>query len=467
MYSFFSLATLGLLATHPVPAGDWGEVRASRKISDTAGGFTGGLAGGDWFGAAIAPIGDLDGDGTTELAIGAPFDDRGARYGGILWIAFLNPDETVRDQQPHGPGLDGWRPLGAESLFGHSVAPLGDLDGDGVPDVAVGAPTELSFDSGLVGLGLGEVWVLLLRSDGTAKSRHRIRLARTSPGHATPHPPGIDYAFFFGTSLANLGDLDHDGFPELAVGEPGSQDGACTGHWECGEVGAVWIVFLGPDGTAKRTQKISATEGGFTGSLHDFDRFGSAVAAIGDLDGDGVNDLAVGTPGDDFRNDSFNDSGAVYVLFLNADGTAKAHQKIDEVRGGFTGPIGDGDGFGTSVASLPPLDGDGVRELVVGATGDDDGGAGRGAAWILSLREDGTVRNHRKISAVSGVFPGPLDNFDNFGSAAAWLGDLDGDGRQELAVGATGDDDGGSGRGAAWILTLDDVPPWLRGHGRP
>ena len=81
-----------------------------------------------------------------------------------------------------------------------------------------------------------------------------------------------------------------------------------------------------------------------------------------------------------------------------------------------------------SVASLGDLDGDGVGDLAVGATGDDDGGVNRGAVWVLFLKKNGKVKSHQKISDTQGGFTGILDNGDWFGSSVASLGDLNGDG---------------------------------------
>ncbi len=128
--------------------------------------------------------------------------------------------------------------------------------------------------------------------------------------------------------------------------------------------------------------KISDTEGGFKGILDDTDRFGRSVAALGDLDGDRVDDLAVGAWRDD---DGGLDRGAVWVLFLNTDGTVKSHQKISDTQGGFTSILDDVDLFGISVAAPGDLDGDGVEDLAVGAPPDDDGGRDRGAVWVLFL----------------------------------------------------------------------------------
>jgi hypothetical protein len=262
----------------------------------------------------------------------------------------------------------------------------------------------------------------------------------------------LDDSDYFGWAAASLGDLDGDGVGDLAVGARWDDDGDS-------ECGAVWVLFLNPDGSVKSHQKISDTQGGFTGILDIGDYFGSSVASLGDLDGDGVTDLAVGaTRDDDGGNPPNANRGAVWVLFLNTDGTVKWHQKISDTEGGFTGTLHDGDWFGTSVASLGDLDGDSVGDLAVGARRDDDGGTNRGAVWVLFLNTDGTVKLDQKISDTEGGFTGILDDGDYFGTSAASLGDLDGDGVTDLAVGAKADGDGGTTRGAVWVLFRQVAP---------
>ena len=158
-----------------------------------------------------------------------------------------------------------------------------------------------------------------------------------------------------------------------------------------------------------------------TGTLDPFDIFGEAVAGLGDLDGDGIRDLAVGMRGDD---DGGSARGAVWVLFLNTDGTVKSHQKISDTQGGFTGTLNNEDIFGETVGNMGDLDGDGITDLVVGAAGDDDGGGDIGALWVLFLNTDGTVKSHQKISDTQGGFTGTLDNNDQFNRVES-VGDLD------------------------------------------
>jgi hypothetical protein len=199
-------------------------------------------------------------------------------------------------------------------------------------------------------------------------------------------------------------------------------------------------------------QKVSDTAGNFEGVLEDNDQFGSAVANIGDLEVDGVIDLAVGAPLDD---DGGTDRGAVWILFMNADGTVQFAQKISNTEGGFSGILEDNDQFGAAIANIGDLNNDLLPEIAVGAIGDDDGGVDRGAVWALLMNADSTVRFEQKISATNGNFNGGLDDDDHFGSSVTGLGDINGDGIFDIAAGAEQDDDGGSNRGAVWLMFME------------
>ncbi len=198
------------------------------------------------------------------------------------------------------------------------------------------------------------------------------------------------------------------------------------------------------DGKVKAFARVTAGLGGFAGPLAPGDRFGDATAAVGDLDGNGIQDVAVGAPGTD---DGGASRGAVWILFLGANGTVIGQQKISATAGGFAGTLADGDQLGTAVDAIGDLDGDGRDELAVGTEGEK--------LFVLFLSAGGTVTAAQEIAAGVGGFAGALDAGDRFGSSVGGLGDVDGDGIPDLAVGAPGDDDGGSNRGAAWVLFLD------------
>lgn len=333
-----------------------GTVSSKLKITQGIGGFTGILDGSDYFGVSLANLGDIDGDGNDDLAVGAYKDDDGGTDRGAVWILFLDGNGVVKGHQKISStagGLVG--PLADGEFFGTGVVGLGDVNGDGVRDL------------GAAGYNGGAAFVLFLNSNGTVAAERRID--GTNLGGVT----GLEAAFF-GATLGSPGDLDGNGVCDLVVGAPQDNDGG-PGR------GSVWVLFLDATGSVVQIQKISATSGGLPDVLDDGDFFGVAVAGTGDLDLDGVPDLVVGADGDD---DGASNAGAVWILSMHTDGTVKHTQKVSALEGGFTGTLAAGDVFGRSVACVE-IDGDCVPDLIVGAPNDEDGGIDTGAAWVCFL----------------------------------------------------------------------------------
>jgi len=430
-----SLALVAALALSSPALAQAGTVLSQVKIAPQSGGFGGGLDSFDHFGIGLAALGDLDGDGFGDLAVGATGDDDGGQDQGAVWVLRLDSIGQVlaRTKVREGGGGFGGD-LAPGDGFGAALARLGDLDGDGVTDLAVGAPG----DDG-AGTSSGAVWLLFLNSDGSVKSERRLG-ADALAGETGDQ---------LGSALAGLGDLDGDGTFELAVGAPGDDDGSTN-------LGAIWILSLDPAGTLVAQRKISATAGGFAGNLQGHALLGSALSALGDLDGDGTVDLAVGAPGSPF----VANNPVTWILFLNPDGTVRTEQEL---------PVVDS----AALAATGDLDGDGHTELAVGNRNDEDGGGPDlkaegcegpfmlGSVTILFLDADGTVKHTQKISETQGNLGEVIGCHAHFGSAVAGLGDQDGDGRPDLAVGAPEERRMFSllGTGAVWVLLLDGEPP--------
>lgn len=256
---------------------------------------------------------------------------------------------------------------------------------------------------------------------------------------------------------------------------------------------------FGPDGFVQ----IEEGSGGFFANIDNGDRFSRDHDVAGDINGDGILDLVVGARSDD---DGQTDAGAVYILFLNNDGTVQSNQKISMLEGGFTEVLSPSSFFGYGVAGIGDYDNDSIPDIAVSAPG-----PGSNALYIIHLNSNGTVKSYVKntgivaqgltaigdlnqdgridlvacdpssndggiqrgairiffldnnsqvitantvtISSTQGGFGGGLVNNDRFGGReVAMMGDLDNDGNQEMAVGAFMSD---GGKGAIWILSLD------------
>ena len=133
----------------------------------------------------------------------------------------------------------------------------------------------------------------------------------------------------------------------------------------------------------------------------------------------------------------------------------KSSQKIADNTGGFGVTLTNSDQFGNSLADIGDLDNDGVEDLAVGAFADNTGGADRGAVYVLLMNSNGTVKSSQKIADNTGGFSVTLTNMDEFGFSIAGSGDLNGDGVEDLVVGADLDDTGGTDRGAVYVLLLN------------
>ncbi len=314
-----------------------------------------GSVAGDEFGRSLAVIGDLDGDGVGDYAIGAPRADAYGRSNAGTVELRSGADGSLLRTHVGGSSHD-W--------LGASLAGPGDLDGDGVPDLVAGA-SNASGHSGAVLAWSSADGSLLWRIDG-----------------AQP----LDR---FGDTLAAVSDFDGDGVRDLLASAPGADSG---GLQNVGEVS----LLSGANGAVIRS---------WTGS-GDGDKLGSALAEVGDFDADGWPDFGLGAPFADHLRPNMGTvevrSGATGALITS-----------------FTGPSEEAR-FGHALAGLGDLDDDGVPELLVGAP---NAGLAPGVALVLS-GATGAVR-----------FQFTEGNGNAYGQRVESVGDLDQDGRGDFLIG--------------------------------
>lgn len=311
-------------------------------------------------------------------------------------------------------------------FFGRALANIGDIDKDGINDIAINCN---DFNK-----QIGVIIICFLNKNGSVKST--VEISEGKGGLPTDFTTSDTYGF--GISLAGIGDFDKDGVNDILVGSYRPTSGF---------QGEIFILYLIKNGTVKKYNRIGEGIGGFFGQLDKGDNFGASVCSIGDIDKDGIDDFAVGSFND---NKSGLATGAVWILFLKADGTVKSYKKLDR-NSTLLSSLHDDENFGKSATNFGDFDKDGINDIIVGSDRTSDGGYHRGSLRILYLNTDGSIKKVSKISSTSGNFNDSLINSAFFGSAVTSLGDLDGDSIVDITASAISYN---SHRGAIWNILL-------------
>lgn len=407
-----------------------------------AGAMAGSLEAGDEFGAALA-AGDFDGNGTMELAVGAPGEAIGSKDdAGVVTVVPIDAlglfDAASRAFAQSTAGIQGAAEAG--DRLGASLA-VGDFNGDGRDDLAAGVPGE---DIGSK-VDAGAVAVLYGSSGGISASGNDFFSQSTS---------GVDGAAEagdrFGEALA-AGDVDGDGFDDLIIGVPGEDIGSTV------DAGAIAVLYGTSQGlTTAGDRSIHQASPNIEGAGEADDRFGSALASA-DLDLDGYDDIVVGGPGEDVG--SAVDAGAIWVLPGSASGPRSDNDRvITQATSGVKGGAEAGDEFGAAVA-VGDVTGSVHEDVLVGVPGegigsDDDAGA---IAVLPGSSSGVTATGDLALHAASSGIPGAAEPGDRFGHALA-AGDLNGDEDADLVIG-TPEEDLGSAVDSGAILTVDPRSP--------
>ncbi len=340
-----------------------------------------GVSAGDNFGISVASAGDVNGDGYSDVIIGA--NGRSSNIG----AAYIFRGSSGIFSSTPAATLNG---ISVNDVFGSSVAGTGDVNGDSYSDVIVGA-SGVSSNRGAAYIFLG--------SNGVFS---------TSPAKTFN---GVSAGDYFGTSVACAGDVNGDGYSDVIVGAYGVSTFR----------GAAYI-FLGSGGV------ISSSPAAILNGITGFDAFGNSVACAGDVNGDGYSDVIVGAFG------VSSNRGAAYI-FLGSNGVFSS-TPVTTLNG-----ISVNDEFGRSVASVGDVNGDGFSDIIVGAEGVS---SYTGAAYIYHGSPNGlkTTNNWQVLEAQGGA---------NYGLSVTSAGDVNSDGFSDVIVGAYIYDQGFGDNGKAWL----------------
>lgn len=316
----------------------------------------------DLFGSSIASVGDVDGDGVSEIAVGAPQDQWRGWNAGLVTL-YSGADRRILWESPST--------ISQEKL-GTSLAGTGDMDGDGIPDLLAGCPL-----------------------------RDAIRILSGADGHEIARctdPAGVNLGNDHG--VASAGDLDGDAVPEILAGDTMNNE---VLHHQ----GKVTVFrFDRASSTCSIRLEIWDNPGDY------YDNLGHSVAGIGDVTGDGVPDLAAGEPGEDA---GATNSGAV-LIFSGADGSLV--RRLTDPAAALN------DNLGIDVHGIEDLNGDGVPDVVAST---ERRGSWEGEVILFSGADGAVIRRLTDSSTVLA---------ERVGGAIDVVGDVDGDGLDDVLAGA-------------------------------
>ncbi|MBE7381225.1 MAG: FG-GAP repeat protein [Leptolyngbya sp. SIO1E4] len=338
----------------------------SLELSDLDGnnGFAlNGIDGSDFSGGSVSAAGDINGDGIDDLIIGARFaDPNGNSAAGESYVVFGSDQgfsaslELSALDGSNGFVING---IDADDFSGFSVSGAGDINGDGIDDLIIGA---VSADPN-GNYSAGESYVVFGSKQGFSAS---LELA-TLDGSNGFVINGIDTYDRSGRSASGAGDINGDGIDDLIVGAFGADLNSNYG------AGESYVVF-GSDQGFSASLELSDLDGsnGFVlKGIDGGDNSGLSVSGAGDINGDGIDDLIIGAPFADLNSNY--SAGESYVVFGSDQGFSASLElsDLDGSNGFVINGIDANDLSGRSVSGAGDINGDGIDDLIIGATGAD------------------------------------------------------------------------------------------------
>ncbi len=392
---------------------------------------------GDYAGRTIAGNCDVNGDGYPDLLIGAYGSDDGGYSGtGESYLLLGGATRWSGDTGLYSADAS-WVGTALAEYTSLELGLVPDMDGDGYDEIAIGAYSnyEMGSDAGIQYLVYGEAaasWGL-----------------DVSLSTADAWWLGEDENDRVGRAVAGLGDVDGDGLGDMLIG--GCWNSSV--HYKGGEA----YLILGSTTRESGEASIAAADASFTGSAES-DYLGRSVGAGGDLDGDGLADLAVGAycyDHIDASGSTLSNAGKAYVIYGRSTGWASDQPVESFADAGWVGEAAS-DYAGLVLGTAGDVDGDGYGDMLVAAYKSDLGASDAGAVYLV-LGSATRWSAEMSLSGADAVWTGE-DALDYAGRSATGVGDVDQDGHDDLLIGATGADDGGSGAGRAYLVLGSAAP---------
>jgi hypothetical protein len=390
---------------------------------------------GPYSGGSVSSAGDVNGDGIDDLIVGVP-----------QFVYYPNPGMSyVVFGQAGGFGaslnvstLDGsngflinsrTRSLSLGESLGWSVSDAGDVNGDGIDDLIIGAP-----DATLNGQVYTGASYVVFGQTGGFEATLDLSTLDGSNGFAIN---GINQNDRLGRSVSDAGDVNGDGIDDLIIGAPSTDPNGQS------SARSSYVVF-GQAGGFDATLDLSTLDGsnGFAiNGINAGDFLGGSVTSAGDINGDGFDDLIIGAPSTDPNGQS--SAGSSYVVFGQVEGfdATMDLSTLDGSNGFVINGINAGDFLGGSVSSAGDVNGDGIDDLIIGAPGTDPNGqSSAGSSYVVFGQAGGfdATLDLSTLDGSNGFVINGINAGDFLGGSVSSAGDINGDGFDDLIIGAPG-----------------------------